>query len=244
MRYIVGNWKMHGLKEDGSTLARSIADAPAVADTTVILCPAATLLTTLHTALHETPIQLGAQDCHWEEKGAHTGDISAAMLKDAGCDYVILGHSERRQHHGETSETVAKKAIAAHNVGLTTIICVGETLEERNNGHTQDVIQAQLTASLPHCATTENTVIAYEPVWAIGSGEIPEIAQISEVHAHITDCIATHLPDFGNAAVLYGGSVKPDNAHDIVHAPHVAGVLVGGASLDATAFSHIIQAAT
>ncbi|NYS25732.1 triose-phosphate isomerase [Rhodobacteraceae bacterium 2376] len=231
-----GNWKMHGLAADlaqAEALARDLP-APAV---DVLLCPPATLICRMAKALARTPFAIGAQDCHPAAQGAHTGDVSAAMLADAGASHVILGHSERRADHGEDSALVAAKATAAHGAGLVAIICVGETEAQRDAGQTLAVVREQLRDSLPDGASAENTVVAYEPVWAIGTGRTPTDAQIAEVH----DTLRAALPDAG-IRLLYGGSVKPSNAAEIFAIANVDGALVGGASLKAADFGAIIAA--
>lgn len=231
-----GNWKMNGL---GASLAEAralAADHPAP-DVDILLCPPATLLSRMHQALAGSGIALGGQDCHVARHGPHTGDIAAEMLVDAGARYVILGHSERRANHAETSAQVAAKVQAARAAGLVAIVCLGETLNERDTGRTLDVVGAQLTGSLPAGATAENTVIAYEPVWAIGTGRTPTSDQIAEVHAFLR----ARLPDRG-IRLLYGGSVNADNAATIFAIPDVDGALVGGASLKAKDFGAIVRA--
>jgi triosephosphate isomerase len=231
-----GNWKMNGLQvdlEQATVLAQDVQHM----SVEVVLCPAATLVAPMALALAGGSIAIGGQDCHPNEKGAHTGDISALMLADAGARYVILGHSERRADHGESSALVAAKARAARGAGLVAIICVGETLAERDAGQTLDVVLRQLHESLPDGASATNTVIAYEPVWAIGTGRIPTLDQIAEVHATLRGA----LPDPA-ISLLYGGSVKADNAAAIFAVPHVDGALVGGASLKAADFGPIIAA--
>jgi triosephosphate isomerase len=181
-------------------------------------------------------IRLGGQDCHWQASGAHTGDVSGEMLKDAGCSAVIVGHSERRTDHGETDEIVCHKAEAAHRAGLTAIICIGETLDERKSGHTLAVISRQLRGSVPASATGANTVIAYEPVWAIGTGLTPTVAEVAEIHRSIREQTDAQM------RLLYGGSVKPANADELMAVANVNGALVGGASLKAADFIGIIKA--
>lgn len=231
-----GNWKMNGLSADLDE-ARALALAIPAPGIDVLLCPPASLLAPMAQALAGSAIALGGQDCHPAAKGAHTGDISAIMLADAGASHVILGHSERRAEHGETSTLVAAKLRAAWGAGLTGIVCLGETAEERAAGQTLDVVAAQLTASLAEGATAANTVIAYEPVWAIGSGRTPDAAQIAAVH----EFLRAHAPDAG-MTLLYGGSVNPGNAADIFAIPGVDGALVGGASLTAVDFGAIVAA--
>ncbi|SDE24699.1 triosephosphate isomerase (TIM) [Paracoccus isoporae] len=232
-----GNWKMNGL-----TAALSELDDLAGRENgcDVLICPPATLITPA--VAHAGEIAIGGQDCHAKESGAHTGDISAAMLRDAGATHVILGHSERRADHGETDAQVAAKAVAAHEAGLTTVICVGETEAQRDAGETLDVIAAQLAGSVPDCATAANTVVAYEPVWAIGTGRTPTGEQIAEVHALMRETLSARFGDGGDVSLLYGGSVKPGNAAEIFAIDHVNGALVGGASLKASDFGPIIDA--
>jgi triosephosphate isomerase len=238
-----GNWKMNG---DRGALASidTIADAHGSATVDILICPPATLLAEAAARARNTAVAVGAQDCHPAPAGAHTGDVSAPMIAEAGGQAVILGHSERRESHGESSALVQDKARAAHAAGLTAIICVGESEAQRQAGETLDVIAAQLAASVPDGATPDNTVIAYEPVWAIGTGRVPTTAQVEEAH----DALRARLDArFGPATarairLLYGGSVKPGNAAEIFAASNVDGALVGGASLKAQDFSPIIAA--
>ena len=232
-----GNWKMNGL-----TAALAELDAIAARDNgcDVLICPPATLITAA--VAHSGEVAIGGQDCHAKDAGAHTGDISAAMLRDAGASHVILGHSERRTDHAETDPQVAAKAGAAYGAGLVAVICIGETEAERDGGQTLDVIAAQLAGSVPDAATAANTVIAYEPVWAIGTGRTPTNDQIAEVHALMRDRLAARFADGADFTLLYGGSVKPGNASEIFDIPHVNGALVGGASLKAADFGPIIDA--
>jgi triosephosphate isomerase len=231
-----GNWKMNGLSKHLSE-AKILAAAHPAPGVEIVLCPPATLLAPMAQTVRGGAVQLGGQDCHAADKGAHTGDISAAMLFDAGAGFVILGHSERRADHGETSQQVAAKAEAAWDVGLVTILCVGETEAQRDAGETLAVIGAQLAGSLPEGANADNTVIAYEPVWAIGTGRTPTDDQIAEVHAFLRDA----APDPA-IRLLYGGSVNPANAATIFAIANVDGALVGGASLKASDFSRIVAA--
>jgi len=241
-RLAAGNWKMHGLSADLDE-ARAFAGTTASARCERLICPPATLLAPMAAALAATGVALGGQDCHVAAAGAHTGDISAAMLADAGAGYVILGHSERRADHGETDAQVATKAAAAHAAGLTAIICLGETGAERDAGRTLAVVSGQLARSLPREARAANTVIAYEPVWAIGTGRTPTEAQIAEVHAALrADLVRLLADEAAGIRLLYGGSVKPDNAAAIFGLPEVDGALVGGASLKAADFSAIVAA--
>lgn len=232
-----GNWKMNGLTASLDTL-HTLADRHVDATVDILICPPATLIS----ACRNLPISVGGQDCHAKESGAHTGDISAEMLADAGAKAVLTGHSERRADHGETNADVAVKSIAAYRAGLQAIICIGETLAQREAGTTLDVIDQQLDGSIPEAATATNTVIAYEPVWAIGTGKVPTIEQIAEVHAHIRMRLETRFGDGSDFTLLYGGSVKGSNAAEIFAVPHVNGALVGGASLKADDFSPIITA--
>lgn len=231
-----GNWKMNGLKADLAE-ARALAEAFPRPGCGVLLCPPATLIAAMAEALEGSAVQVGGQDCDARAQGAHTGDISAQMLADAGARQVILGHSERRADHGESSALVAAKARAAHAAGLIAILCVGETEAERDAGRTLDVVLGQLAASLPEGASAPNTVIAYEPVWAIGTGRTPTLEQIVEVH----DALRGEVPDAA-MSLLYGGSVKPGNASEIFAIANVDGALVGGASLKAADFGAIVAA--
>lgn len=236
---IVGNWKMHGLQKEGlARLEKLKALVKNVASVTVVVCPPYTLLTEAAGILKNTSLLLGAQDCHTEASGAFTGDISAEMLKDAGCRYVINGHSERRRLHEESDILTSRKAMAAHLAGLIAILCVGESREEREAGNTLEVIAAQLDRCVPASATGKNTVIAYEPVWAIGSGRTPTPDEIETVHHAIHE-----HPRCGKMPVLYGGSVTPDNAAEILGIEGVDGVLAGGASLNPQSFAAIASAA-
>ncbi|RDW14150.1 triose-phosphate isomerase [Paracoccus thiocyanatus] len=234
-----GNWKMNGTLAALAEIDRLLADHPQPG-CDVLLCPPATLV---HAAAARAGhIAIGGQDCHAQASGAHTGDIAAAQLVDAGASHVIIGHSERRSDHGETDIQVAAKAVAAHQAGLVAVICVGETEAQRDAGQTLDVISAQLAGSVPEGATAGNTVIAYEPVWAIGTGRTPTSDQIAEVHALMRQRLSDRFADGGDVALLYGGSVKPGNAAEIFAIPHVNGALVGGASLKAQDFGPIIAA--
>ena len=240
---VAGNWKMNGLAASLAELGAlkdALAAAPPACD--VLVCPPATLIA--QAAWHvKGAFALGGQDCHIQPKGAFTGDISAEMLRDAGASFVILGHSERRQYHGETSEAVAAKARAAWRAGLTAIICIGESEAQRNAGEAPHICRGQLEESVPQEAMSANTVIAYEPVWAIGTGRTPTSADIAAMHAHIRDCLAAKLGVAGNGMlILYGGSVNPGNASEILGLPEVGGALVGGASLRAADFLKIITA--
>lgn len=232
-----GNWKMNGLGASLTELG-GIA-AAATTQTDVLICPPATLIT--RAVAEAGSVAIGGQDCHANSSGAHTGDVSAEMLKDAGASHVILGHSERRADHGESDADVAAKSEAAWGVDLVAVVCLGESLEEREGGTTLDVIKTQLAGSLPDGATAANTVIAYEPIWAIGTGKIPTLEQIAEVHDFIRSELETRFGTEGSGMrVLYGGSVKPSNATEIFGTSNVDGALVGGASLKASDFTAII----
>ncbi len=247
---IAGNWKMNGLLASARTLAETIAAKVAGATRAipeVALCPPAALVHAVGQVIEQQAkggqtVALGAQDCHPKEKGAHTGDTSAWLLKDMGCRYVIVGHSERRADHGETDATVQSKAAAAHAAGLIPIVCVGETEAERDRGETEAVIARQVAGSLPAAATAANTVIAYEPVWAIGTGRTPTVPEIAAVHTQIRALFAQRHGAADGLRILYGGSVKGSNAAEVLAAKGVNGALVGGASLDPVDFWRIIEA--
>ncbi len=241
-KLIVGNWKMNGLLEDSrvrtNDLIKIVADN-ADKPFKMVLCPSAVLISEVVKLVENSAIEVGGQNCHTEKSGAHTGSIAADMLKDAGCDYVIVGHSERRANDRETSEMVAAKAKAAHEAGLIAIICVGELEHERDSGHQNDVIATQLGASIPDTANETNTVVAYEPVWAIGTGKVASIGDIQDMHKFIRAVIADKIKAADKVPLLYGGSVKPTNAKEILSIPNVDGVLVGGAALKAEDFGGI-----
>jgi triosephosphate isomerase len=237
-----GNWKMNGTRASLGEVAALAALHPAPG-CDILLCPPATLVAAMAEAAQGTAVAVGGQDCHARPSGAHTGDIAAPMLKDAGATHVILGHSERRADHGETDAMVAAKAQAAHAADLVAVICVGETEAERDAGRTLAVIGAQLQGSVPEGATAANTVIAYEPVWAIGTGRTPTLDQIAEVHGFLRDRLVARFGAEGQGMrLIYGGSVKPGNAAEIFAVADVDGALVGGASLKAADFSAIITA--
>lgn len=246
-KLIAGNWKMNGTGADLDEVRALLAAHP-TPRCEIVICPPTTLLAAMSNLTAEGSIQTGGQDCHREQAGAHTGDISGQMLADAGARYVILGHSERRADHGETDENVNAKARAAIAAGLKTVICVGETLAEREAGQTLGIIAGQLAGSIPDLATDiitdENLVVAYEPVWAIGTGKVASLEQIGKVHDFIRQTLQEKLgAQVGRSTrILYGGSVKATNAADIFAVSNVDGALVGGASLKAADFSPIITA--
>ncbi len=236
-----GNWKMNGFHDNISEI-KALSEVSHASDCEVLICPPATLIHAMSQI--SSDIILGGQSCHADEKGAHTGDISAQMLADSGATYVILGHSERRSDHGESDTDIRAKTKAAWAAGLTAIVCIGESLSQRESSNTLDIIGGQLSTSVPDNALGENLVIAYEPIWAIGTGLTPTLDQIGEVH----DFIRTRLERrFGTGVgrsvrILYGGSMNPKNAADIANVSNVDGGLVGGASLKADDFYQIIKA--
>jgi triosephosphate isomerase len=241
---IAGNWKMNGL-------ASNLAEAKAVAEglealkgrVDAMLCPPATLIAQMAWQTKDSPLMIGGQDCHPKPSGAHTGDVSAEMLKDAGAAAVIVGHSERRLDRGEADAMVRAKAEAVRRAGMSAIVCIGETEQERDSGETLDVVIRQFAGSVPD-GDPDDIVIAYEPVWAIGTGRTPSEADIGEVHAHIRARLVGRFGEAGTKVrILYGGSMKPDNAAAILSVAEVNGGLVGGASLKAADFLAIIRAA-
>jgi len=238
-----GNWKMNGVRSGLSEVAALLDLHPDPA-CEIILCPPTTLLSRMSDMAVSGAIVTGGQDCHASDAGAHTGDTSAAMLADAGAEYVILGHSERRADHGESDQDVRAKALSGLVAGLKLIICAGESLAQREAGRTLDIIGGQLTRSIPDSVNDETLVVAYEPIWAIGTGKIPSLEQIGEVHDFIRARLQHRFGgDVGGAVrILYGGSVKAGNATEIFAVANVDGALVGGASLKAADFSPIIRA--
>jgi triosephosphate isomerase len=242
---IAGNWKMNGVSADldeARALARALAEAPAAAR--VALCPPATLVERMAAALAGSAVLVGGQDCHAERAGAFTGDVSAQMLTDAGARLVIVGHSERRAAYGESDAAVAAKALAAVAAGLEPIICVGETLAEREAGKALARVAEQIRGSVPAGLGSAPFAVAYEPVWAIGTGLTPTLEAIEAVHAAVRQTLVEVLGEAGaRAPILYGGSVKPSNAAEILAAAEVGGALVGGASLKAADFLPIVRAA-
>ena len=240
---VAGNWKMHGLSsslKELEALKSALVSEPALAE--VLICPPFTLLAQAHWSV-KGAFALGGQDCHAAAAGAHTGDIAAEMLKDAGASHVIVGHSERRHNHGERDADVAAKAQAAWRAGLTAIICVGETESQRFAGNAHQICSSQIDGSVPAQAHAANTVIAYEPVWAIGTGKTATADDIVQMHAHIRQCLVRRLGEGARQMrILYGGSVKPDNAAEILNLAEVDGALVGGASIKSDDFLRIIRA--
>jgi triosephosphate isomerase len=244
---VAGNWKMNGLTaalEEARRVRERLGEAGFAAGVEVMICPPATLVAQLAREAAGSRLLVGAQDCHAAAKGAHTGDISAEMLKDAGASAAIVGHSERRADHGERNSDVRAKAAAAHRAGLTAIVCIGETAGERRAGLTLGVVARQLAGSLPESANATNTVLAYEPVWAIGTGLTAKSSDVAEVHGFLRGALGERLGGEGRAVrILYGGSVKPDNARELLSIDNVDGALVGGASLIAADFLAIAAAA-
>lgn len=243
---LAGNWKMHGSRGEAAALARGIADGCAdVRDREVLLGPPFTAIETVAKEIAGSPVLLAGQNLHWEPKGAFTGEVSAEMLRDAACTHVIIGHSERRQFFGETDETVAQKVRAAQRTGLVPIVCVGESLDEREAGATLEVVGRQVRGGLLGQETTAiaSLVVAYEPVWAIGTGKVATPEQAQEVHAFIRSTLAEIAN--GEAAdacrILYGGSVKPDNVDELMSEADIDGALVGGASLNVESFLRIVN---
>lgn len=246
---IAGNWKLNKTVAEAVALTTAlnqlVADARSVE---IVVAPPFTALSAVNTAIAGSNVRLSAQDVYWEEEGAFTGEVSSTLLKDVGCEYVIVGHSERRQYFGETNENVNRKAKAALARGLKPIICVGELLEEREAGRTEAVIAAQVASGIADLSTSDllASVIAYEPVWAIGTGKTASPAQAQEVHSIIRGLVAIASSDdvAEQIRIQYGGSVKPDNAAELMAKPDVDGALVGGASLDAASFAAIVKAAS
>jgi len=242
-KFVVGNWKMNGLAaslEEAAAVAAALAAEPAAARTA--LCPPATLVERMARRLEGSAVETGGQDCHRAASGAFTGDVSAQMLKDAGAGLVILGHSERREGHNESDADVAAKVEAALAAGLEPIVCVGESLEEREAGRAAAVVRGQIEGSLPGALKGRAFAVAYEPIWAIGSGLTPTLAEIEDIHTEIRRTLDARFPG-QPAPILYGGSVKPANAAEILAAAEVGGALVGGASLLAKDFLAIVRAA-
>lgn len=243
---VAGNWKMNGLRASAQIMGEIQGGYTSglKAKVDLAICPPATLVTMFAVIAVGSRIAIGGQDCHAQESGAYTGNLSAEMLADAGASYVILGHSERRQYHGEKDADVSAKALAAYRAGLTAIVCIGETREEREAGRTLAVVRKQLKGSVPDGSHAQNLVIAYEPVWAIGTGLTPTVADVAEVHAAIREDLRRLVGkgDQAKVRILYGGSVKPSNAAELMAVENVDGALVGGASLVATDFLGIARA--
>lgn len=241
---VAGNWKMNGLRGSAVELERTITSLGGLCgQIDVMVCPPATLVARFAEIARGSRVAVGGQDCHAEAFGPHTGDISAEMLADAGARAVIVGHSERRADHGEDDRMVQAKALAAHRAGLLAIVCIGETRRERDLGHALDVVGRQLEGSLPDRSTGANLIVAYEPVWAIGTGLTPTTRDVAEVHGEVRRHLASRFGREGEEMrILYGGSVKGQNAPELMSVPDVDGALVGGASLKADEFLGIIAA--
>jgi triosephosphate isomerase len=242
---IAGNWKMNGLRADALALAKGVADAVKLAkwiDREVLICPPATLVAAVADTVKGSGVLVGGQDCHAKPSGAHTGEVSAEMLRDAGASHVIVGHSERRTDCGETDAIVRAKAQAAWRAGLLPIVCIGETLAEREAGRTLSALETQLKGSVPAGATAARLVVAYEPVWAIGTGKTPTTPEVAAAHAHIRKVLGGLTAEASSVRLLYGGSVKGSNAVELLAAGDVDGALVGGASLKADEFLAIAKA--
>ncbi len=241
---IAGNWKMNGLKSSLAEFEAMLAGAPDVATKAdLLVCPPATLIADFAQRARGAPaFAVGAQDCHTKPSGAHTGDLSAEMLADAGARAIIVGHSERRADHGETDVEVRQKAEAAWRAGLTAIVCIGETQHQRDQGQTLDICGGQLNVSLPDGSRADNLVVAYEPVWAIGTGLTPTTQDVEQIHRFIRELLIARFKGEGaKTRILYGGSVKPSNAVELMAVSNVNGALVGGASLKAADFLAIAR---
>jgi triosephosphate isomerase len=241
---LAGNWKMNGLRASMAeirALNRGLAETPPRGD--ILVCPPATLIAEAAKAAEGGPVAIGGQDCHPLGSGAFTGDISAEMLRDAGATAVILGHSERRLYHAEVDSLIAAKVKAAHRTGLTAILCVGESETQRKQGRAGEVVAAQLEACVPAEITVSDLVVAYEPIWAIGTGKTPRAVEIAQMHGAVRALLTARFgADASEIRILYGGSVKPENAAEILAVPNVDGALIGGASLKAADFLAIIRA--
>ncbi len=247
-KLIAGNWKMNMNREDAIKLAFSLvsfaSESPKIDDKCdILLCPPFTYISQVKEICKDSVISVGAQDCSFHENGAYTGEISANMLYDIGCNYVIIGHSERRQYHGETDDIVLNKVCAARQEGLISIVCIGETKEERDKKKHEDIIISQLAASIPDGMNSQNIVIAYEPVWAIGTGKTASPDDVFDMHKLIRSELKSRFSDGSDIRILYGGSMKPDNAKQLLSIENVDGGLIGGASLKADQFTSIIQKA-
>jgi triosephosphate isomerase len=239
-KLIAGNWKMNGLRADADALVGGLLDrrlGESDFDADLLICPPATLLDRVGQQLAGSPIGLGGQDCHTEQSGAYTGDVSAAMLRDMGAGYVIVGHSERRSGHRESNDLIRDKADAALAAGLAAIVCVGESDPERRAGRACDVVGSQLAGSIPGGAAPATLIVAYEPIWAVGSGHVPDECEVVEIHAALRRRLHELMGSPASGVrILYGGSVKPSNAREFLMLPDVDGCLVGGASLSADEF--------
>jgi len=243
---IAGNWKMNGLRADALALAQAVATGVKQGgwkDREVLVCPPATLVMAVAEAVKGSGLLVGGEDCHAKANGAHTGDISAEMLKDAGASHVIVGHSERRSDHAESDAVVRAKAEAAWRAGLLPIVCIGETLAEREAGKTLAVLESQIKGSVPAGSTAAKLVVAYEPVWAIGTGKTPTTAEVAAAHTHIRKVLGGLTAEAAGVRLLYGGSVKGSNAAELLAVADVDGALVGGAALKADEFLAIAKAA-
>ena len=240
---IAGNWKMNGLKASTAEFEAMLAGAGAVTGKAdLLVCPPATLLAEFADKARGKGVAVGAQDCHPNASGAHTGDLSAEMLVDAGASAIIVGHSERRADHGEGDALIRQKAEAAWRAGVTAIVCIGETRAQRDAGQTLDILRGQLNGSLPDGSTAANLVVAYEPVWAIGTGLTPTAQDVEQIHEFIRELLTSRFKaDGGKMRILYGGSVKPSNAAELMAVKNVNGALVGGASLKAADFLAIAK---
>src|SRR6267154_1232712 len=239
---IAGNWKMNGLKASMAEFDAMLAGAGALAaKADLLVCPPATLIAAFADKARGSKVAVGAQDCHPKASGAHTGDISAEMLADAGASAIIVGHSERRADHGESDVLVRQKTEAVWRAGLTAIVCIGETQHQRDAGQTLDICRGQLNVSLPDQARADNLVVAYEPVWAIGTGLTPTAGDVEQIHRFIREFLVARFNEGTRIRILYGGSVKPSNAAELMAVANVNGALVGGASLKASDFLAIAQ---
>jgi triosephosphate isomerase len=242
--FIAGNWKMYKLSSEARALAHGLrASLSEVQDREIVVCPPATALPAVIEELKGSSIGVGGQNAHWETQGAFTGELSPAMLKDVGCGYAIVGHSERRQYFGETDATVNKRMLAVLKAGLVPIVCIGETLQEREANATMTVIEKQMLGSLQSLTPSSSIVIAYEPVWAIGTGKTATPEQAQDVHAFIRKQLAKIYGDpmARDLRIVYGGSVKPDNMSQLMSQPDIDGGLVGGASLEVDSFTKIVR---
>jgi triosephosphate isomerase (TIM) len=235
---VAGNWKMNGLRSSIGELEKIVAGARGLRNTDIMVCPPATLIESFATVARGSAVTIGGQDCHAQPAGAHTGDISAEMLRDAGARAVIVGHSERRQYHGETDEMVRAKVLAALRAEILPILCVGETREQRDAGEADAIVAGQLLRSLPDDVKDRDFVVAYEPIWAIGSGVTPTQDEVCHMHGLIREQLQERFGEqkAQQVRILYGGSVKPSNAKELLAVDNVDGALVGGASLKAEDF--------